>query len=62
MSKRPSETLCNNGVDNDCDGLIDGEDPDCGPPVDCSQFLDRNSRRAEATCRWGDKNKVCVQT
>jgi Dictyostelium (slime mold) repeat len=24
------ETSCNDGADNDCDGLIDGEDSDCG--------------------------------
>ena len=24
------ETTCGDGIDNDCDGLVDGEDPDCG--------------------------------
>lgn len=24
---------CNNGQDDDCDGLIDSADPDCGPPM-----------------------------
>lgn len=24
------EMSCNDGLDNDCDGLIDGDDPDCG--------------------------------
>ncbi len=54
------EVTCNDGVDNDCDGLVDGDDPDCAPPVDCSQFQDRNSCRAEPTCRWNNKDKVCV--
>ena len=26
----PSEASCNDGLDNDCDGLIDGNDSDCG--------------------------------
>jgi hypothetical protein len=25
----PGEEICNNGIDDDCDGLIDGDDPDC---------------------------------
>jgi len=25
----PTETACSDGVDNDCDGLVDGNDPDC---------------------------------
>jgi len=28
------ETSCNDGADNDCDGLIDAADPDCAPPPD----------------------------
>ncbi len=24
---------CGNGVDDDCDGLVDGDDPECGPPA-----------------------------
>ncbi len=27
------ETSCNDGLDNDCDGLVDGADPDCQGPV-----------------------------
>ena len=27
-----SETNCSDGVDNDCDGLVDASDPDCAPP------------------------------
>ena len=65
----PNETpelTCNDGVDNDCDGLIDcadtvdcGDDPAC-QQADCLQFLDKNSCNAEPTCRWDNKNKVCV--
>jgi suppressor of ftsI len=54
------ETSCSDGVDNDCDGLVDGADSDCGAPVDCSSFGDRNSCNAEAACSWDNRNKVCV--
>ena len=30
-----TETDCSDGIDNDCDGLIDCEDPDCGGSPDC---------------------------
>lgn len=29
------EFSCADGVDNDCDGLVDGNDPDCGSPPVC---------------------------
>lgn len=61
----PTEVTCNDGVDNDCDGLVDcadtadcGGDPAC-QQVDCSQYVDKNSCNAEATCSWSNKNKVC---
>ena len=28
-----TETNCDDGVDNDCDGLVDGADPDCAAPT-----------------------------
>ena len=42
----PSPEDCSDGVDNDCDGLIDGADPDCATPPDCS---------ADGTC-----NPLCA--
>ena len=37
------EPSCNDGVDNDCDGLTDGEDPDCAePPEICDNGVDDN--------------------
>jgi hypothetical protein len=31
-----------------------------GGPVDCSQFTTKQSCNAEPTCRWDNRNKVCV--
>jgi FtsP/CotA-like multicopper oxidase with cupredoxin domain len=59
----PSETACSDGLDNDCDGLIDGEDPDCAgppPPSACGDYGDRNSCRADRACRWDNKNDLCI--
>jgi len=53
------ETSCNDGLDNDCDGLTDSTDPDCGGGVDCSQIGNKNACNAEATCTWDNRNKVC---
>ena len=58
--------LCDDGIDNDCDGVTDCADTaDCGgDPIcqqaDCSQFGDKRSCNAQATCRWDNKNKMCI--
>ena len=47
--------VCDNGTDDDCDGLIDGDDPDC--QVNCSMYT--KSRQCERNgCLW-DGN-TCV--
>jgi hypothetical protein len=57
---------CTDGVDNDCDLAVDCADADCDGidpaclPVDCSQFGDKRSCNVEPTCRWDNRNKVCV--
>jgi len=57
------ELTCNDGIDNDCDGLTDADDADCGtppPPADCSQYSDQNSCRGDAACRWSKKDNLCL--
>jgi len=59
------EISCTDGNDNDCDGATDCSDSDCsGDPAcqqsDCSTFTAKNSCNAEATCRWDNKNKTCI--
>jgi spore coat protein A len=56
------EVSCNDGLDNDCDGLIDADDPDCQAGVDCSQFTDSGPCRnaPNKACRWDKKNSVCL--
>ena len=60
------EIRCSDGNDNDCDGAIDCTDSDCSsdpacpePPTDCD-IADKNSCNAEATCRWDNRSKSCV--
>jgi hypothetical protein len=56
---------CNDGIDNDCDGATDCGDSDCsGDPacqqIDCSTIQTKDPCNAEATCRWDNRNKVCI--
>jgi FtsP/CotA-like multicopper oxidase with cupredoxin domain len=60
------EVSCSDGVDNDCDGLIDAADvDDCAgppppPPADCSVYDNQNDCRADRSCRWSKKDSVCL--
>ena len=59
-----TEVSCSDGNDNDCDGAVDCSDSDCsGNPVcqqaDCTEFPDKSSCNAQATCSWSNKNKAC---
>jgi hypothetical protein len=61
----PTEVSCADGADNDCDGAVDCADSDCsGDPAcqqaDCSTFNDKTACNAQATCRWDNKSKSCV--
>jgi hypothetical protein len=37
----PGAGTCGNGVDDDCDGLVDGNDPDCGGEI-CDDGIDND--------------------
>ena len=57
-SRNPGNTeKCNDGIDNDCDFLIDGDDPDC-PVIVCtdSDKDDYNTEGVEAGCGPVDCN------
>jgi hypothetical protein len=56
-----TELTCDDGFDNDCDGLTDSADSDCQVGVDCSQYTDSGSCRnaPNKACRWDNKNGVC---
>jgi formate-dependent nitrite reductase cytochrome c552 subunit len=61
-TEEPSELTCDDGLDNDCDGLTDCYDTyDCGAyPAceDCSSYTDRQSCQG-AGCTWNNKAKTC---
>jgi len=47
--------VCNNGIDDDCDGLIDCADPDCSSYpscVLCSSYADKLNCAANSNCKW----------
>ena len=56
------EMTCNDGLDNDCDGLTDGDDPDCQQTGTCSDIMNRNTCRNTTGCEWqgGKNNGMCV--
>ena len=53
----PGDATCTDGLDNDCDGLTDANDPDCQQAAECTGYNDRQSCR-DAGCRW--KKNSCV--
>jgi len=61
-----TEAICDDGIDNDGDGATDCDDSDCSgdpacsTPVTCSDYTSKNACNAQASCRWDNKNKVCV--
>ena len=62
----PAAEVCTDSVDNDCDGFFDcadadcASDPACQPPADCSSITNKGACNAEPTCRWDNRNKVCI--
>jgi spore coat protein A len=56
------EVTCDDGLDNDCDGAVDGADADCPAVGDCSQHATRDTCNADPACEWqgSPKNGSCV--
>jgi subtilisin family serine protease len=60
----PEET-CDDGVDNDCDGMTDCADAvDCNndsacTDTACDTYQDRKSCQAAGDCTWSNSDKVC---
>ena len=52
---------CTDGIDNDCDNLIDGADPDC-PAEFCGDYgSDRRRCNADPRCEYSGKSKSCSE-
>ncbi len=58
-----TETVCGDGLDNDCNGLIDALDPSCGSE-DCANMVDDNGDGAvdcdDVTCSADPACAVCA--
>jgi hypothetical protein len=54
-----TELTCDNGLDDDCDGLIDTNDPDC---TTCSDYGNKGDCNMDPNCEWqgNPKNGMCV--
>jgi hypothetical protein len=50
-----TELTCDNGLDDDCDGQTDLDDPDC---MICWNYTNRTDCR-NAGCKWNNKAGVC---
>jgi hypothetical protein len=52
--------VCDDGIDNDCDGLVDGDDPDC--QMICSSYTTKETCNAAPNCQWqgSPKSGMCV--
>lgn len=61
----PPAEICAGGIDEDGDGLIDCDDPDCGGVDSCPAFpcsaLDRGACQDDPACEWAGnpKNGTC---
>ena len=57
------DATCTDGIDNDCDGLTDANDPDCQGAVVCSNITTKGDCNNAATCEWigSPKNGFCQE-
>ena len=52
---------CTDGIDNDCDELIDGDDPDC-PAENCSAYNGNRKRcKLDPRCEYSGKEQTCSE-
>lgn len=61
----PEPEICDDGIDNDCDGATDCDDGDCDSDpacelVDCSVYGDRTSCSDDPACKWSNKGDACL--
>jgi hypothetical protein len=62
----PAAEICDSGIDEDGDGLIDCDDPDCAgvgscPSLSCTEIPDKDSCISDPNCEWvgSPKNGMC---
>ncbi len=53
------ETSCGDGVDNDCDGLVDGDDPDCQTCLPAGASCTDNADCCSNKCKGKAGSKTC---
>jgi hypothetical protein len=62
----PAPEVCTGGLDEDCDGLTDCDDPDCDADpacqMQCTDYVDKGSCNNDPNCEWqgNPKNGMCV--
>ena len=53
---------CDDVFDNDCDGLVDTNDPDCEGQMTCADYIDKGSCNLDPACEWvGNPNSGICQ-
>jgi hypothetical protein len=62
----PTEVTCGSGIDEDCDGLVDCNDPDCigvppCPTVVCGDYTTKNQCNMAPNCEWNRKQGICEE-
>jgi len=50
---------CNDGLDNDCDGDVDGDDRDCLGYGECEKIKDPPECRSYGSCFWSEADGKC---